>query len=126
MLLTGHGGEIFSMKFSPDGAACVSGGFDRRVMLWRVYGAEPENYMMLEGHSNAITEVNWTSDGEKLITSSIDKSVRAWDAQTGEQLKKMREHEAFVNSCNPLARGPPLIVSGADDGVVKVRFLLFG
>lgn len=37
------------------------------------------------------------------------------------QVKKMAEHDNFVNSCCPLRRGPPLLVSGSDDGTAKVR-----
>ena len=33
----------------------------------------------------------------------------------------MAEHDNFVNSCCPLRRGPPLLVSGSDDGTAKVR-----
>ena len=72
------------------------------------------------GHKNAVLEVHWTTDGERILSASPDKSVRAWDARTGEQVKKMAEHDNFVNSCCPLKRGPPLLCSGADDGNVKV------
>ena len=37
------------------------------------------------------------------------------------QVKKMAEHDNFVNSCGVLRRGPPLIVSGSDDGTAKAR-----
>jgi hypothetical protein len=37
------------------------------------------------------------------------------------QVKKMAEHDNFVNSCCPLKRGPPLLVSGSDDATAKVR-----
>ena len=33
----------------------------------------------------------------------------------------MAEHNTFVNSCCPLRRGPPLVVSGSDDCSAKVR-----
>jgi WD40 repeat protein len=32
----------------------------------------------------------------------------------------MVEHSSFVNSCCPARRGPPLIVSGSDDGTAKL------
>ena len=32
----------------------------------------------------------------------------------------MSEHDNFVNSCCPLKRGPPLLVSGSDDATAKV------
>ena len=46
--------------------------------------------------------------------------VRAWDAQTGDQVKKVTEHDSHVNSVCPMRRGPPLFTSGSDDATVKV------
>ena len=73
------------------------------------------------GHKNAVVELHWMADESQLISASSDKSVRAWDAVTGNQIKKMAEHDNFVNSCCPMKRGPPLVVSGSDDGTAKVR-----
>lgn len=120
MLLSGHGGEVFSCRFNPDGDVLASGSHDKSIHLWRVFEKECPNFMLLKGHKNAVLEVHWTTDGERILSASPDKSVRAWDARTGEQVKKMAEHDNFVNSCCPLKRGPPLLCSGADDGNVKV------
>ena len=49
MLLTGHGAEVFTCKFSPDGQSIASGSHDKHIFLWRVYGEECENYMLLKG-----------------------------------------------------------------------------
>ena len=123
MLLGGHEGEVFGVKFNPDGSILASCSHDKHVFLWRVYG-ECENFMVLKGHKNAVLDVHWTQDGEKLLSASPDKTVRVWDASTGEQTKKMTEHDKFVNSCYPLRRGPPLLCSGSDDGNVKVHIQL--
>lgn len=53
--------------------------------------------------------------------AGLGVQVRAWDAETGLQVKKMAEHDSFVNTCCPLRRGPPLLVSGSDDGTAKVK-----
>ena len=143
MLLTGHSGEVFGVKFSPDGTVLASCSNDKHLFLWNVYG-ECDNYMVLKGaqqatrhvavsawcqtlttipctgHKNAVLDVHWTNDGEKLLSASPDKTVRVWDTATGTQTKKMTEHDNFVNSCSPLRRGPPLLVSGSDDSHVKV------
>jgi Prp8 binding protein len=119
MQLTGHGAEIYSLKFSPDGQALASGSFDRHIFLWKTYEDCP-NYMMLKGHRNAVLEVQWTSDGDRILSCSADKTVRAWDARTGDQVKKSTEHDSFVNSVCPMRRGPPLFVSGSDDATIKV------
>ena len=123
MLLGGHEGEVFGVKFNPDGSILASCSHDKHIFLWRVYG-ECENFMVLKGHKNAVLDVHWTQDGEKLLSASPDKTVRVWDASTGEQTKKMTEHDNFVNSCYPLRRGPPLLCSGSDDGNVKVHMQL--
>mmetsp|Transcript_15482 Transcript_15482/g.46734 ORF Transcript_15482/g.46734 Transcript_15482/m.46734 type:complete len:289 (+) Transcript_15482:358-1224(+) len=119
MLLSGHAGEVFSLKFSPDGKTIATGSHDKHLFLWNTYG-DCENFMAMKGHKNAVLELHWTSDGERIISASPDKSVRAWDAATGLQVKKMAEHDMFVNTCCPLRRGPPLLVSGSDDGTAKV------
>ena len=73
------------------------------------------------GHKNAVLELQWTTDGERILSASPDKSARVWDSATGEQLKKMSEHQGCVNSCCPMRRGPPLLVTGSDDCSAKVN-----
>lgn len=48
MLLTGHSGEVFGVKFSPDGSVLASCSHDKHLYLWNVYG-ECDNYMVLKG-----------------------------------------------------------------------------
>ncbi|KAM7489518.1 hypothetical protein LguiB_027002 [Lonicera macranthoides] len=49
-----------------------------------------------------------------------NKTLRVWHVEVGKQIKKMAEHSSFVNSCCPSRRGPPLVVSGSDDGTAKL------
>ncbi|GJP34273.1 hypothetical protein CLOM_g18720 [Closterium sp. NIES-68] len=119
MLLTGHAAGVFTMKFSPDGEVIASGSQDKEIFLWRIEG-ECDNYMVLKGHKNVVLELHWAADGHSIVSASPDQTVRAWDVETGKQIKKMAEHSSFVNSCCPAPRGPPLIVSGSDDGTAKL------
>uniref|UniRef100_A0A7S0S261 Anaphase-promoting complex subunit 4 WD40 domain-containing protein n=1 Tax=Chlamydomonas leiostraca TaxID=1034604 RepID=A0A7S0S261_9CHLO len=119
MQLTGHAGEVYSIRFSPDGKNLASSSFDKDIFLWHVYG-ECNNFAVLKGHKNAVLEVHWMPGGEQLITCSADKTVRGWDAVTNSQIKKYKEHEAVVNSVCPLRRGPPLVVSASDDCTAKL------
>ncbi|XP_015071049.1 U5 small nuclear ribonucleoprotein 40 kDa protein isoform X1 [Solanum pennellii] len=119
MLLSGHQSAVYTMKFNPAGTIIASGSHDKEIFLWNVRG-DCKNFMVLKGHKNAVLDVQWTTDGSTIISASPDKTVRAWDVETGKQIKKMAEHSSFVNSCCPARRGPPLIVSGSDDGTAKL------
>jgi len=119
MLLTGHDGEIYSAKFSPDGTAIASGGFERLIFLWNVYG-ECENFSVLRGHTGAVMELHFSSDGSQIVSCSTDKTVRLWDMNTGSTIRRLRGHQTFVNSCHLARRGPQLVVSGSDDGTIRV------
>lgn len=45
--LSGHEGEVFSLRFSPDGQCLASASFDKSIFLWRTYD-ENENYMVIK------------------------------------------------------------------------------
>ena len=55
-----------------------------------------------------------------LFSASTDKSVFGWDIETGVRVKRFRGHTSFVNSCCPSRRGDQMVVSGSDDGMIKV------
>eukprot|EP00013_Stygamoeba_regulata_P024951 CAMPEP_0177665746 /NCGR_PEP_ID=MMETSP0447-20121125/21219_1 /TAXON_ID=0 /ORGANISM="Stygamoeba regulata, Strain BSH-02190019" /LENGTH=360 /DNA_ID=CAMNT_0019171861 /DNA_START=46 /DNA_END=1128 /DNA_ORIENTATION=- len=119
MQLTGHGGEVHSVKFNPDGKTLASASFDKTIFLWRVYG-ECENFLVLKGHKNAVLDLHWTTDGSCLYTASTDKTGALWDGETGQRAKKLAGHTACVNACSPARRGPPLLVTASDDSKAKL------
>lgn len=67
----------------------------------------------------AILELHWSSDGSQICTASTDKTAAVWDAEAGVRIRRLRGHTSFVNTCAP-ARDDPLIVTGSDDGTIKI------
>jgi len=119
MQLTGHPGDIFSLKFHPNGQYLASSGFDRQIFLWNVYG-ECENIGVLSGHTGAVMDLQFSTDGDTIYTASTDKTICFWDIKTGARIKKLKGHASFVNSIHPARRGPQLLCSGSDDCTIKI------
>ncbi|XGW16823.1 hypothetical protein V3C99_001901 [Haemonchus contortus] len=120
MLLTGHEEEIFAARFSTDGTCLATAGFDQKIFLWNVYG-DCENFSVIRGHTGAIMDVHFNTDSSLLISAATDKTVRVWDMETGACRRKFKSHIDIVNACHPSRRGPQLICSAGDDGLVKVH-----
>eukprot|EP00906_Rhabdomonas_costata_P030032 RCo042410 len=118
IILSGHEGEIFTCKFSPDGNSIASGSFDKRIFLWRVFGNN-ENYSVLMGHSNAVLELHWSTDSSMIFSCSPDKTVQVWDAESLTRIKRIK-HDAMVNTCCPTRKGQILVASGGDDNKTKI------
>jgi Prp8 binding protein len=89
------------------------------LVFWTVYG-ECENVHTMAGHAGAVLELHWSTDGERIYTASTDKTVGVWDTLVGVRIKRIKGHTGFVNSCCPARRGPPLLVSGSDDGSIRI------
>ncbi|XP_052870331.1 U5 small nuclear ribonucleoprotein 40 kDa protein isoform X1 [Anopheles cruzii] len=119
MLLEGHGGEIFSTEFHPEGEHLLSTGFDRQIFLWKVYD-ECDNVGVLSGHSGAVMEAHFSPDGSNIYSCATDKVVGVWDVPTCTRIRKLKGHTSFINSCRGARRGPTLIVSGSDDSTIKI------
>lgn len=120
MLLSGHGGDIYSAKFHPGGTAIASTGFERRIFLWNVYG-ECDNYHVIKGgHLGAVLDLQFNTDGSNMFTASTDKTVGMFDFETGSRVKRMKGHNSIVNACASSRRGDQLVASGSDDCTVKL------
>ncbi|CAG8679333.1 382_t:CDS:2, partial [Scutellospora calospora] len=81
MLLSGHQGEIFTLRFDPTGQHIASGSFDRNILMWNTYG-DCLNYGLLKGHNGAIMELQWSRDSSKIYSCATDKTVSVWDVET--------------------------------------------
>lgn len=120
MLLTGHDGEVFTSKFHPSGASIASAGADRSIFMWSARG-DCENYAILKAaHSHTILEVQFSADGEHLFSCSADKTIVIWDSLTGCRLKKLRNHQSYINSIAASPDDTKLLASVGDDCLVNI------
>lgn len=74
----------------------------------------------MSGHQGAVMELHFTPDGSQIFTCSTDSTLGLWDISTGQRIKKLKGHTTFVNTVQGARRGPQILVSGSDDGAIKM------
>jgi WD40 repeat protein len=92
--LGGHGGIVFGVAFSPDGAWLASASHDKTARVWNV--ATGKELLVLKEHTDRVNGVAFHPGGQWLATGSRDRTVRIWDAGSGRMVQKLEGHQGSV------------------------------
>jgi WD40 repeat protein len=124
-VLSGQGGAVSAVAFSPDGRRLASCGGDGRVLVWMLLTAAgtpglPElPPFTITGHSGPVSSVAFNPDGRFLVSGGADEIVRVWELQTRSEVHSFRGHTNWISS---VAFSPDgnFIVSAAVDKTIKL------
>jgi WD40 repeat protein len=118
LTMSGHGNNINSLAFSPDGQMIASGSDDKTIKLWRISdGSEIQTF---SGHGNLwVYSVVFSPDGQMIASGSDDKKIKLWRVSDGSEIRTLSGHS---NSVLSIAFSPDgeVIASGSSDSTIKL------
>lgn len=91
--------------------------------LWRTYSPNTNYGLLSSMHKAPILDLQWSLFSPVIYTASADQTINITDVNTGERIRKLRGHRGIVNSLDRTiagGAGVELVVSGSDDGTVRV------
>ncbi len=115
--LSGHGSDVRSVAWAPDGTRLATGSGDSTAKIWEV--ASGKLLATLSGHSGTVTSVAWSPDGTRLATGSDDKTARILDVASAQLLTTLLGHSSAVTSVAWAPDGTRL-ATGSGDSTAKI------
>jgi WD40 repeat protein len=124
--LQGHGGPVTGVAFTADGTKLVSGSQDKTFRVWNLADGAQIASVETPAPVNAVAIV---TDGTQVATGGADNSLRIWalptappaqDAEAPKPVKEIGGHGGPVNSLVPLAPNGAQVLTGCQDGGIRV------
>ncbi|MEP6820798.1 MAG: hypothetical protein ABI946_00450 [Chthoniobacterales bacterium] len=115
---------VNDLAFSPGGDALAAASNGSTVRIFRSAG--PLNLSIIKAtafelHADSITDVEWSHGGERIASASADRTVRVFDSHSLAQKYFTSPPLPGIITSVEFHRGDNLVVSGCDDGGVRLH-----
>src|SRR3954452_8700341 len=74
--LDGHAEPVYSVAWTPDGKAIITGGFDNTVRVWDA--TSRKELKKIDGHTALVLTVAPSPDSKSILSGGLDKTAKVW------------------------------------------------
>jgi WD40 repeat protein len=108
----GHGGEVFTLAFTPDGGQVLSGGWDGRLCLWDVGTGQP--LVALHTGPKPVSACAISPDGKQWLSGSLDGVLAFWRAEDQSPVRRLVAHTRPLSMIRFSEDGKTLLTASWD------------
>ena len=109
LAVLGHGDEVYSAVFSPDGQRILTASRGGTAQLWNLGGSRLH---LLHRHRGFVRLAVFNPDGQMIVTAS-ESTVHLWDGM-GNELAVLRGHTDWVYSAAFSSDGQRIVTASGD------------
>jgi WD40 repeat protein len=117
LVVTGHGDEIWSAAFSPDGTCFASAGMGGLLRIWQT--SDGACRQTLAGHSKRLWSVAFHPQGDWLASGGEDQTIRWWQVDNGSCLQVLNGHTNWFRSI-AWSADQQRVITASHDAQVRV------
>ncbi|CAG8446282.1 13569_t:CDS:10 [Acaulospora morrowiae] len=111
--LSGHSGDVYTVKFHPGDNNVVTGGYDKIIRLYDI--STGQLVKMFTGHQLSVSKTIFNPLGNLIISGSKDHTIKFWDIVSGLCIKTISSHLGEVTSVAMNSNGTYLLSSSKDN-----------
>ncbi|XP_039062113.1 angio-associated migratory cell protein-like [Hibiscus syriacus] len=115
-LIEGDAESIECVSFAPNFPWAVSGGLDRKLIIWDLQSSSPR---FICDHEEGVTCLAWLGASKFLATGCVDGRICIWNCLSGECVETFKGHEHAIQSL-AVSSNLVFLVSVSMDGTARV------
>ena len=121
--MTGQGGKVVGLAFSPDGSKLATASQDGTTWLWNIaHAAHPTQLASLRGQKGSVNTVAFSPNGHAVATGSDDRTLVLWNADTNVNTPAATTLPGGhgIDAVTALAYGDRILAVGNEQGTVEL------
>ncbi|KAK9469707.1 WD40-repeat-containing domain protein [Lipomyces arxii] len=112
-----HLGPVHVVKYNSSGQYILSGGQDKKILLWNPNTARfIKSY---NAHGYEVLDIAVAYDNKTFVSCGGDRTVFLWDVSTGSTISRFSGHMSRVNTVD-FNSNASIVASGSNDAKVRL------